>query len=135
MKRIRNKKGEGYIDTCVGIVCFVMVLVVAINIFSFITLKQDMDEIADELIETAAFTGCFGDDFDERDGELIAQYFYYDLETDAEKFYNTTYQRVQLGDTMTVSIYVDTYVKGLGVFKIPVRLKVTKSQVSEKYWK
>lgn len=135
MKRIRNKKGEGYIDTCVGIVCFVMVLVVAINIFSFITLKQDMDEIADELIETASFTGCFGSEFWNRDEELMDQYFYYDIKTDAEQYYNTTYKRVQLGDTMTVHVYVDTYVKGLGIFKIPVRLEVTKSQVSEKYWK
>lgn len=135
MKKIWNKKGEGYIDTCIGIIAFVMVLVVAINIFSFITLKQEMDEIADELIETAAFTGCFGSDFWDRDSELLDEYFYYDIETDAEKYYNAAYKRVQLGDTMTVRIYVDTYIKGLGVFKIPVRLQVKKSQVSEKYWK
>ena len=135
MKRLRNKKGEGYIDTCVGIVCFVMVLVVAINIFSFITLKQEMDEIADELIETASYTGCFGGAFWMRDDELMTEYFYYDIETSASKYYNETYKRVQLGDTMTVKIYVDTYIKGLGIFKIPVRLQVTKSQVSEKYWK
>ncbi len=135
MRKIMNKKGEGYIDTCIGIVAFVMVLVVAINIFSFITLKQDMDEIADELIETASYTGCFGGAFWMRDDELMSQYFNYDIETSASKYYNATYKRVQLGDTMTVKIYVDTYVKGLGIFKIPVRLQVTKSQISEKYWK
>ena len=32
---IQNKKAEGYIDVCVGVVVFAMVLVIAINIFSF----------------------------------------------------------------------------------------------------
>ncbi len=135
MKKIFNKSGEGYIDTCVGVVAFVMVLVVAINVFSFITLKQDMDEIADELIETASFTGCFGAEFRERNIELQRQYFTYRLSASAEEYYNATYRRVQLGDTMYVTISVQTYVRGLGVFQIPVTLTVTKSQVSEKYWK
>ncbi len=135
MKKIFNKSGEGYIDTCVGVVAFVMVLVVAINVFSFITLKQDMDEIADELIETASFTGCFGAEFRERNIELQRQYFTYRLSVSAEEYYNATYRRVQLGDTMSVTISVRTYVKGLGAFQIPVILRVTKSQVSEKYWK
>ncbi len=135
MKKIFNKSGEGYIDTCVGVVAFVMVLVVAINVFSFITLKQDMDEIADELIETASFTGCFGEEFTQRHTELRQEYFNYGLSVSAEKYYNATYRRVQLGDTMQVAITVRTYVKGLGVFQIPVTLRVTKSQVSEKYWK
>ena len=33
---IQNKKAEGYIDVCVGVVVFTIVLVIAINIFSFI---------------------------------------------------------------------------------------------------
>ena len=52
-KILRSKRGEGYIDTCVGMLVFVMMLVVIINIFSFVTLKTEMDEICDELIETA----------------------------------------------------------------------------------
>lgn len=135
MNRIWNKKGEGYIDTCVMVVVFVMILVVAINIFSFITLKVDMDEIADELIETAAFTGEFGDNFRKRNEELQAMYFYYDVDYHAEKYFNSALERVQLGDTMTVTIIIDTYIKGLGIFKIPVTLQVTKTQISEKYWK
>ncbi|MDD2268105.1 MAG: DUF4320 family protein [Eubacteriales bacterium] len=135
MNRIWNKKGEGYIDTCVMVVVFVMILVVAINIFSFITLKVDMDEIADELIETAAFTGEFGDNFWKRNEELQAMYFYYDVDYSAEEYFNSALERVQLGDTMTVTIIIDTYIKGLGIFKIPVTLQVTKTQISEKYWK
>ena len=52
-KILHSKKGEGYVDMCVGVVVFVMILVIAINIFSFITLRIEMDQIADELIEAA----------------------------------------------------------------------------------
>ena len=134
-KIMQSKRGEGYIDTAVSVVVFVMILVVAINIFSFITLKQEMDQIAEELIETATYSGSFEGDFWSRDSELLNQYYYYGIYTSAEKYYNSTYDRVQLGDTMTVKIDVQTYLKGLGVFKIPVTVSVTRSGISEKYWK
>ena len=134
-KLMRSRKGEGYIDTCVSVIVFVMILVVAINVFSFITLKQEMDQIANELIETATASGCFYQEFGERDFELLNEYYYYDINTSAEKYFNSAYYRVQLGDTMTVKIDVQTYLKGLGVFKIPVTVSVTKSGISEKYWK
>ena len=134
-KLLHSRRGEGYIDTCVSVIVFVMIMVVAINIFSFITLKTEMDEICDELIETATYTGEFRSDFWDRDRELLDGYYYYGIDRTAEKFYNSSYQRVQLGDTMTVTIDVRTYIKGLGVFKIPVTVSVTKSGISEKYWK
>ena len=132
---MRSRRGEGYIDTAVSVVVFVMILVVAINFFSFITLKQEMDQIAEELIETATYSGSFEGDFWSRDSELLNQYYYYGVYTSAEKYYNSSYRRVQLGDTMTVKIDVQTYLKGLGVFKIPVTVSVTRSGISEKYWK
>ncbi|MCM1488984.1 MAG: DUF4320 family protein [Firmicutes bacterium] len=132
---LKNKKGEGYIDICVGVIVFVMVLVIAINIFSFVTLRIEMDQIADELIEAATYSGCFGTDFQNRDYDMLTEYFYYDIDYDADKYFNSTYGRVQLGGKMWVEISVHTYVKGLGVFKIPVTLTVHKSGLSEKYWK
>ena len=38
-----SQKAEGYIDVVVGIFALMMVLVVTLNIYSFFTLKQDMD--------------------------------------------------------------------------------------------
>ena len=40
-------KGEGYIDICVGILALLTVLVLFLNVYSFLTLKQDMDEITE----------------------------------------------------------------------------------------
>jgi len=134
-KLIKSKHGEGYVDMCVGVVVFVMVLVIAINIFSFITLRIELDQICDELIEAATYDGCFGSGFNKADSAMMDDYYYYDLDYGADKYFNSTYERVQLGDRMWVEVSVDTYIKGLGVFKIPVTVSVKKSGLSEKYWK
>ena len=60
MRRIfKSQKGEGYIDVVIGILALMAVLVVTLNIFEFMTLKEDLDEISGQLIETATFNGCF----------------------------------------------------------------------------
>ena len=74
-KLIKSKKGEGYIDVVIGIFAMMMVLVVVLNIFQFMTLKQDLDEISGQLIETATFNGCFDSEFDERVESLQNQFF------------------------------------------------------------
>ena len=136
LKRImKSKSGEGYVDMCVGVVVFVMVLVIAINIFSFITMRIEMDQIADELLEVATYNGSFGTDFWNRDSNLLDDYYYYDVDYGADEYFNSTYHRVQLGHVMWVEVSVTTNIKGLGVFKIPVTLTVKRSGLSQKYWK
>ncbi len=134
-KLLRTKRGEGYVDMCVGVVVFVMILVIAVNIFSFITLRIEMDQIADDLIEAATYAGCFDDDFWNADGDMLDQYYYYDIDYGADRYFNSVYGRVQLGERMWVKISKHTYIKGLGVFEIPVTVSVKKSGLSEKYWK
>ncbi len=56
-KLLRNKRGENYIDTVVGVVAAMMVIVVALNIFSFLTLKQDLDYYAKEMVEVCCSYG------------------------------------------------------------------------------
>ena len=135
IKRIfSSKRGEGYIDVCIATVIFVMLTVIALNIFSFVTLKNDMDQIADNLIVMATHTGRFGEEFSDVDMDMLDTYFYYDIDYGADEFY-TSNDKVQLGKKMWVEISVDTTVKGLGIFKIPVTLKVKRSGISEMYWK
>ena len=132
---IKNKGGEGYVDICVGVVVFVIILVVGINIFSFITLKADMEHIADELLDTATYTGCFGTDYNNVREALKNEYFDFDDLPGANAYFNVTYKRVQLGEVMWVEISKNTYIRGIGNFKIPVTLTVKRSGISEKYWK
>lgn len=132
MRRIfRSQKGEGYIDVVIGILALMAVLVVTLNIFEFMTLKEDLDEISGQLIETATFNGCFDAAFDERAEDLQNRSFQFDVETDAQEYFNTSYKRVQLGDKMEVTVSVETYVRGLGVFKIPITVTSHRSGISE----
>ena len=90
-KVLKNRNGEGYVDMCVGVIVFVMILVIAINIFSFITLRIEMDQIADELLETATYNGCFDSDFWSRDSDLLEDYYYYDTMRESAEISPTTW--------------------------------------------
>lgn len=133
-KHITGKSGEGYIDVCIAVVIFVTLLVIALNLFNFVSIRTQMDQIADELIETATYTGCFGEKYEEEKSNLKSDYFDFDTSYGADAFYMSS-NKVQLGDKMWVTVSVDTEVKGVGIFKIPVTLRVKKSGISEKYWK
>lgn len=134
-KMMKSKRGEGYVDICVGVIVFVMILVIAINIFSFITLRIELDRIADEILDASTYSGAFGNDSQDAYERMLDEYYDFDLELDADEYYNTAYKRVQLGHAMYVTVSVDTYIKGLGVFRIPVTVSVTRSGLSQKYWK
>lgn len=133
LKKLKSKRGEGYIDICISVLVFVMLLVVFINVMSLITLHQDMAIICDNLIETATATGEFGTEFQQTHSDMSDKYGQYDLEYEAEEFLSDN--KVQLGKRMTVTISIETYVKGLGAFKIPITVKVNKYGLSERYWK
>ena len=130
-----SKRGEGYVDICVGVIVFVMILVIAINIFSFITLRIELDRIADEILDASTYSGAFGTEAQDACERMRDEYYVFNLEMDADEYYNTAYKRVQLGHAMYVTVSVDTYIKGLGVFKIPITVSVTRSGLSQKYWK
>lgn len=134
MKKRKNR-GEGYIDVCVGVICLVMVLVAAVNIFSFIALRMELDVAAEDIIEAATYSGGFEDKFDEAVECYVPVLPAFTVTRGADSFFNSAYGRVQLGERMWVTLSVQTYVKGLGIFRIPVTVSVTKTGLSEKYWK
>ena len=134
-KKLLSRKAEGYIDICVGIIVLLSVLVLTLNIYSFLTLKQDMDEITEQLIEVATSSGCFGDEFNDRAAALKEQFFDFNVTVSADSWYNASYKRVQLGGTMRVTITVHTTLRGVGAVTIPITATSTRSGFSEHYWK
>lgn len=135
IKKLMSVRAEGYIDLCVGIVVLLSVLVLTLNVYTFFTLKQDMDEITEQLIDIAAQTGCFGDEFDTRTEELKEQFFDFEVSVTADDWYNASYKRVQLGKVMRVTASVNTKIQGFGVFSIPVTATSSRSGLSRYYWK
>ena len=133
---IRNKKGEGYIDTVVTVLASMMVIVIALNIFSFLTIKQDIDYFAKEMLYSATTSGSTLDEVNLRYTNLCEEVGFSPVYTfNGTDYYNASTGKVQLGDTVVVTIMYDTNIKGLGIFKIPITIKACHSGLSQKYWK
>ncbi len=135
MKILKRKNGEGYIDTVVGVMVSMMVIVLALNVFSFLTIKQDLDYFAKEMVEAATASGSTTGETSTRYYELAGETGLYPSYSWTASYYNATYQRVQLGDSLKITLTYSTYVRGLGAFKIPITLTAAYSGISEKYWK
>ena len=134
--RINNKRGENYIDTVVGVIAAMMVIVVALNVFSFLTLKQDLDYYAKEIVEVCCSYGKTCEEVQDRDEELTAELgISPDLSFDGTEYFNVSKRTVQYGEVIVVTVTYQTYVRGLGVFKIPVTLTAKHSGLSRRYWK
>ena len=136
MKKIlKSKRGEGYIDVVVTVLVTMMLLIMALNIFSFFTMKQEMDYFAKEMVELAAAEGKTTGNINYRYYELCDETGIYPAYSWQASYYKNIFGKVQLGDTIKIALTHRTYVKGFGIFKIPVTLTVTHSGVSEHYWK
>ncbi|MDD4492740.1 MAG: DUF4320 family protein [Eubacteriales bacterium] len=129
-----GQRGDGYIDVVVAILVTTILLIFALNIFNLFTMKQEMDYFAKEMVEVACAEGqTDGTEVYNRLLEIddeLGYYIGYSWDTD---YYQ--YSRVQLGDTIKITARYTTYVKGFGIFKIPLTLTVMHSGVSEHYWK
>lgn len=134
MKTLRNKRGEGYIDVVISVLVSMMVIVLALNVFSFLTMKQDMDYFAKEMLEAATTNGSTVGNTTTRYYELADETGLYPIYSWTANYYDY-YGNVQLGNTIKITLTYHSYVKGFGVFKIPITLTVNQSGLSQKYWK
>lgn len=132
---IKSKRGEGYIDVVVSVLVSMMLLVLILNVFSFLTIKQDMDYFSKEMIEAACVDGKTSGKVDERYDELVDEIGIFPSYSWQSTYYNLSEDTVQLGDTITIITTYRTYVKGFGIIKIPITLTTTYSGLSQQYWK
>ena len=130
---IINKRGEGYIDTVVEVLVSMILIVLALNVFQCLTLKQDLDHFAKEMITAATVSGRA--EAADRYQELAEET---GLRPDCSwsaDYFDAVKHRVQLGDTMTLTLTCRTSFQGFGVFNFPLTLTVKQSGLSQKYWK
>lgn len=135
MRRTLGRRGEGYIDTAVSAAAVMMIAAAALNIFGFLTLKQDMDYFAGQMIDAAAVCGST-EAAEERYGELREETGLSPLYSfGGTEYFDPETGKVQLGDTIKVTLSCGTRVLGLGPGGIPVTLSASCSGLSRRYWK
>ena len=133
---IKPKRGEMYIDVCVMVLCAMMLIVLALNTFSFFAIKQDLDYYAKEMIKISTTAGrTAGTEIDNRRAELNAETGLNPTVTFSATYFNNTARTVQFGDTITVTLTHTTAFRGFGVFSIPVTLEARHSGLSQRYHK
>ncbi len=136
LKKLNNTRGESYIDTAVTVFIVATLLALTVNFFSLFILKQDVDLIAAELTEAASAAGGTGTAFKERMQEMKEGFgFTFTVDATGTEYKQGSDEKVQLGDTIVITVTASMNIKGFGKLKVPVTVKSKQSGLSRVYWK
>ena len=130
LKLLRSRRGEGYIDVAVLVLCVMLVVAVAVSVLPVFVTKNQLDTYASELCREAEIAGRVGSET-----TLRAQVLSEKTGLLPDISWSKT-GRLQLNEefTVTVTMRVDIGLFG-GFGSFPVTLKAQASGKSEVYWK
>lgn len=130
LRPLKNKRGEGYIDVVVLILCAMLVVALAVKVFPAYIAKQKVDTFATELMREAEIAGRVGSETSRREEILVDK-----TGINPDVNWSRT-GRVQLNEEITVVV---TYRMDIGLFgdfgSFPVTLRGEALGKSEVYWK
>ena len=130
LKPLRNIYGEGYIDVVVLVLCAMLVIALAVNVFPAYIAKQKVDTFATELMREAEIAGRVGSETEKREQFLVEN-----TGIDPEVSWSRT-GRIQLNEEVSVLV---TYRTDIGLFgqfgSFPITLRGEAMGKSEVYWK
>ncbi|WP_373265951.1 DUF4320 family protein [Hungatella hathewayi] len=128
---LREKRGEGYIDIAVGVLCLMLVIALAVSLFPVFMTKQQLDRFADEIVRQAEIVGSTS--VNRRIEELREE-----TGLDPEISWDCDYfegSKIQLNGDIAVAL---TCQVNLGFFQFgsfPVEIRARASGKSEVYYK
>ena len=127
---LKNKRGEGYVDVIVLVLCAVLVLALAMRVLPVFIQKQQLDTFATELVREAEVSGRVGSETSRRAAILSEQTgLWPDIEWSATG-------RIQLNHEVTVTLTMETNIGLFGeVASFPITLRSQATGKSEVYWK
>ena len=133
MRRIRNRKGEGYVDVAVAILVISFLLILLVSVFGIIHQKQTLNQMAEQIVEVAAINGCVDGEAMERFAVLCEQMRVTPQISFDVEYYDEDSGKVQLGDIISCTLSMDTSLIGFGGELFPIELTVTANGVSQVY--
>jgi len=128
-KRLRSRSGEGYLDICVMVLCALLVIALAVNVFPVYVAKQHLDTYATELVREAEIYGRVGSETSTRAAVLSER-----LEINPSITWSKT-GRLHLNEEVTVTLTLDMNIGFGGLGSFPITLRARASGKSEVYWK
>lgn len=129
-KHLLNKKGEGYIDTVVLVLCAMLVIALAVRVYPVYIVKLQLDNFADELVREAEIAGRVGSETSDRERVLNEKTGLYPSVSWSKT------GNIQMNEEVTVTLTLERNIGLFGGFgSFPVQLKARASGKSEVYHK
>jgi hypothetical protein len=130
LKVLKSKRGEGYIDVVILVLCAILVIALAVRVLPVFVTKQQLDVFATELCREAEIVGRIGDETDRREQILREK-----IGINPMVSWSKT-GRVQLNEEFTLTLTLQTDIGLFGGFgSLPINLRAEASGKSEVYWK
>jgi hypothetical protein len=131
MKKIlKSKRGEGYIDVCVLVLCAMLVIALAVQVLPVFIAKNQLDTYATELCREAEISGRVGSETNRRAAVLTEQ-----TGLSPRISWSKT-GNIQLNQEVTVTLTLDRNIGLFGGFgSFPITLRSEASGKSEVYHK
>ena len=130
LKKLKSKRGEGYIDVAVLVLCALLVIALAVKVFPVYIAKNQLDTFATELCREAEISGRVGNETTQR-----AQVLKEKTGLDPAVTWSKT-GKIQLDQEFTVTVSMQ---KNIGLFggfgSFPITLRAQATGKSEVYWK
>lgn len=127
---LKSKRGEGYIDVCVLVLCAMLVIALAVQVLPVFIAKNQLDTYATELCREAEISGRVGSETSRRSAVLTEQ-----TGLNPRISWSKT-GNIQLNQEITVTLTLD---KNIGLFvgfgSFPITLRSEASGKSEVYHK
>lgn len=129
-KRLKKRRGEGYIDVCVLVVCAMLVIAFALRVLPVFIAKQQLDTYATELVREAEISGRVGSETTLREQVLNER-----MGITPEVEWSQT-GNIQLNHEVTVTVRLDADIGLFGDFgSFPISLTAQATGKSEVYHK
>ncbi|WP_283608473.1 DUF4320 family protein [Faecalispora anaeroviscerum] len=129
-KILKSKRGEGYIDVAVLVLCSMLVIALAVKVFPVYIAKNQLDTFATELCREAEISGRVGSETTQRAQVLKEQ-----TGLNPAITWSKT-GKIQLDHEFTVTVSIQENIGLFGGFgSFPITLKSKATGKSEVYWK
>lgn len=130
LNRLKSKRGEGYIDVCVLVLCAMLVIALAVQVLPVFIAKNQLDTYATELCREAEISGRVGSETSRRAAVLTEQIGL------SPRISWSKAGNIQLNQEITVTLTLDRNIGLFGGFgSFPITLRSEASGKSEVYHK
>lgn len=133
-KYLKNKKGEGYIDSAILILVSVLMIAFAVKVYPVFVAKSQLNHFANEIVREAEVTGQIGNSINSRTDKLKKELIDIDsIKWDAKYISGT--KKIQLNDSISVTLEKKMNIGFFTFGSFPINVHGKDSGFSEVFWK